>query len=133
MPLKLKLLELVRGEKIVDAGTASQRVEQTLHVWVQEPKPRRFKMNLAKATADELNIITQNVGGVVLLDVGEMVQQNSHSLYLKSGGDIDVLVKPVKVSQPLAESAATSVKDTSQSAPVASSAVNGLGFGKANQ
>lgn len=94
MPLKIKLLELVESEKLVDAGAASQRVEKTHHVWVEELKPRKFKINLAKATAAELNTITQNIGGVVLADIGEMIQQGSHAMYFKPGSDIDILIPP---------------------------------------
>ena len=83
MSLKLKILEIVKGE---DAEG-----KQTLHMWVQQHMPRKFKVNLGKATAAELNIITENVGGVLLLDMGEMVQNGAHALYFKSGGEIDVL------------------------------------------
>jgi RIO-like serine/threonine protein kinase len=98
MPLKLEILEVVEGEKLVDAGTSSQRTEKTIHVILQEPKPRKFKINLAKATANEINIIKKNQGGVVLMDVGEMVQQGSHALYFKSGSEIDVIKPPVSAS-----------------------------------
>jgi hypothetical protein len=94
MPLKVRLLELIESEKIVDAGAVSQRVEKTHHVWVEEFKPRRFKVNLAKATAAELNIITQNIGGVVLAEMGEMIQQGGFAMYFKPGNDIDVLIPP---------------------------------------
>lgn len=92
MPLKLKILEIVKGQRVVDQGAASEHTEDTYHVWVEEPKPRRFKINLAKATASDLNVIVNNVGAVLLMDIGEMVQQNSHALYLKPGYDIDVLI-----------------------------------------
>jgi hypothetical protein len=98
MPLKLKILEIVKGEKVVDAGAASEHKEATFHVWVEEPKPRRFKINLAKATASDLRIILNNVGAVLLMDIGEMVQQNAHALYLKPNYDIDVLI-PAPVVQ----------------------------------
>jgi hypothetical protein len=98
MPLKLKILEVVRGERVVDAGAASEHTEPTFHVWVEEPKPRRFKINLAKATASDLDIILNNVGAVLLMDIGEMVQQNAHALYLKPNYDIDVLI-PAPVVQ----------------------------------
>lgn len=94
MPLKIKVLEVVEGQKIIDAGAASQRVETTHHVWLEEYKPRRFKVNLAKATANEVNTFVQNQGGVLLADIGEMIQQGSFAMYFKSGGEMDVLIKP---------------------------------------
>lgn len=92
MPLKLEILRIEEGERTVDAGAASEHKEKTFHVWVQEPKPRKFKISLAKATAGDLNVIVNNIGAVLLMDVGEMVQQNSHALYLKPDYDITVLV-----------------------------------------
>ncbi len=94
MALKLELLELVEGEKIVDAGAASQRIEATHHIWVQEQKPRKYKINLSKASAAEIMKLKSNIGGTVLMDVGEMMQQGSFALYFKIGGDIDVLIPP---------------------------------------
>jgi hypothetical protein len=98
MPLKLRILEIVEGQRVVDAGAASEHTEPTYHAWVQEDKPRKFKMNLAKATASDLSMITNNVGALLLMDVGEMVQQNAHALYLKPNYDIDVLI-PAPVLQ----------------------------------
>ncbi|MEY3882259.1 MAG: hypothetical protein RIQ94_3055 [Pseudomonadota bacterium] len=98
MPLKLRIIEIVECHRVVDAGAASEHTEETFHVWVEEPKPRRFKVNLAKASAQDLQTILGNVGAVLLMDVGEMVQQNAHALYLKPNYDIDVLI-PAPVLQ----------------------------------
>jgi hypothetical protein len=83
MAHKLKLLEIVKAH---DAEN-----KETLHMWVQELKPRRFKVNLSKASASELNTIMQNVGGVLLMDMGEMVNNGAFMMFFKPGGDIDVL------------------------------------------
>ncbi|MEY3787410.1 MAG: hypothetical protein RLZ75_1617 [Pseudomonadota bacterium] len=104
MPLKLKILEVVRGQRVVDSGAASEHIEETFHVWVEEPKPRRFKVNLAKASAQDLQTILGNVGAVLLMDVGEMVQQNAHALYLKPNYEIDVLIPAAPVLQPVTDS-----------------------------
>lgn len=99
MPLKIQILEIVQGEKVVDAGAASQRVESTFHAWVQEPRPRRYRINLAKASADELNLWRQNVGGEILTDIGEMTQNGKLALYFVPHSDIEVLKTPEQLQR----------------------------------
>jgi hypothetical protein len=89
---RLKVLETFEG-------TDSATKLSCQYAWVIEAKPRKYKLKLAKASATDLNVIRQNVGGVVLMNVGVMEASGEPMLYYKEGDEIEVHTSPEELSE----------------------------------
>lgn len=100
MAIKVNILEIVESERVADQGAKSERVEPTIHVWVQPPTPSKYKVNASKMTADQLNQLRENKGGQAWMELVAQLQQGGHAYYFKEGSDIEFISSssPVPVS-----------------------------------
>lgn len=92
MALNLEILEIVED---IDPTTRQSR----LRARVRELKPRTHLVNLKNCDAEQINVLTKNVGGVVSLPAREMLMDGRFMISIaQSDEEFFILREPEKIA-----------------------------------